>query len=208
MQLALYSHTSVSADLHHMLGRVLQRQEKTHEAKLHYHLAKRAALNRTSQRRLATDCRMVQLALALDQSWDDRADALVPVLLDDWRDLRRKLSADVMRIALADHMTVHLSAAVARLLQRSETARAFALWDALRAPAFSDLVDPGREESRPGADAAGVAGVLALGEVAGGVVAFVHRRPFEEAPVAVATGMSAAELHALLRVFRREVHRL
>ncbi|MFJ8013793.1 CHAT domain-containing protein [Streptomyces sp. NPDC096339] len=165
-----------------------------------------AALNRTSQRRLATDCRMVQLALALDQSWDDRADALVPVLLDDWRDLRRKLSADVMRIALADHMTVHLRATVARLLQRGETARAFELWDALQAPAFSDLVDPGREEGRPGADAAGVAGVLALGEVAGAVVAFVHRRPFEEAPVAVATGMSAAELHALLRVFRREVH--
>ncbi|MFD9407109.1 CHAT domain-containing protein [Streptomyces sp. NPDC059989] len=165
-----------------------------------------AALNRTSQPRLATDCRMVQLDMALAQNWDDRADALIPVLLADWRDLRRKLSADVMRIALADHMTVHLRVAVARLLQRGETARAFELWDALQAPAFSDLLPPDHPEARRAIDAEGVDGVLALGEIEGEIVGFVHRRPFEEEPVAVPTGMSAVDLQALLGVFRREVH--
>lgn len=39
---ALYRHSAFSADLHHMLGRVLQRRGSHDEARLHYHIAKRS----------------------------------------------------------------------------------------------------------------------------------------------------------------------
>ncbi|MCF1597754.1 CHAT domain-containing protein [Streptomyces muensis] len=168
-----------------------------------------AALNRTSQQRLITDCRMVLLDIALSQNWDERAAPLIPALLADWKELRSKLSFDVMRIALADHMTAHLHSAIGRLLERGRTAQAFQLWDAMQAPAFSDLLDLVRPEGTTGpdiADVTDIAGVLALGEISGQIFCFAHRPPFWEAPSAVPTGMSATDLDKLLRVFRREVH--
>ncbi|MBT2212581.1 CHAT domain-containing tetratricopeptide repeat protein [Actinomadura sp. NEAU-AAG7] len=177
-----------------------------------------AAMSLTSQPRLVTDCHMARLALALTQGWDERIDPLLPLLLADWRLLRRKLSTDAARIALADHMTAHLRPAVARLLQRGQPARAFQLWEALQAPAFTDLLHAVREvptpEPEPGHDLepglrdalADVAGVLALADIGDGVVAFVHRHPYDGPPLAMRTGLSAEDVHGLVKVFRREVH--